>query len=284
MTFPTHVGTPPDELGREVEARGFDVMLFAEHTHVPVESSVRPRGGTIPMDYRRVLDPFVSLTAAASSTQRLRLGTGVYLALQRDPISIAKATATLDHISRGRLVFGVGFGWNQPEMANHGVDPTRRRSITREHMLAVRRLWEDEVAEFKGEHVQITPSWFEPKPVQKPGPPVFLGCDAGPSNFRHIAEWGDGWYPSRHLDRIESSISELRAAYADAGRATDSVRVMVCTGDPNAAGAGESVDIALLDRLAAAGVECAILPTPPGPIDVQTPVLDMYAGVIDRYA
>jgi len=283
MTFPTHIGTPPDELGRAVEGHGFEVLLFAEHTHVPLESSDRPRGGQIPEDYHRVLDPFIALTAAALSTTRLRIGTGIFLAAQRDPIVIAKATGTLDHLSGGRLIFGVGFGWNGPEMANHGMDPAHRRAITREHLLAVRRLWEDEVAEFHGKYVEISPSWMEPKPCQRPGPPVFLGADAGPGAFGHLAEWADGWYPSRHFDTIEESIAQLRAAWAAAGRDPDLVQVMACAGDPNAPGAGAVVDFELLDRFAAAGVSCTILPVPPGAFDRQGPVLETYATAIARY-
>ena len=119
--------------------------------------------------------------------------------------------------------------------------------------------------------------------MQQPCPPVFLGCDAGPSNFRHIAEWGDGWYPSRHFNRIESSIKDLRLAFEAAGRAGDSARVMVCTGDPNAL-SGDGVDLELLDRLQLAGVECAILPLPSGTRDAQAPILDRFAAVIDRYS
>jgi probable F420-dependent oxidoreductase len=283
MTFPTSVGSAPNVFATAVEEHRFDSMLFAEHTHIPIASSERPRGGTIPADYRRVLDPFVALTAAASATSTLRIGTGIFLASHRDPISIAKATATLDVLSGGRLVFGVGFGWNQQEMANHGVDPSRKRSITREHMLAVRRLWTDDVASFEGDFVRITPSWIEPKPVQQPNPPIFLGADGGPGTFRHVAEWADGWYPNRHYDRIVELMAQLVHACEEAGRPPSSVKVMACAGDPNADGAGSSVDWALLDRLQTAGVESVILPVPPGPIDRQEPVLALYATAVDRY-
>ena len=276
MTFVTSAGAPPDQFAVAAEERGFDLLLLAEHTHVPLESSERPRGGPIPDDYRRVLDPFVSLAFAAAATSRIRIGTGIYLVAQRDPISVAKATATLDLLSSGRLVFGVGFGWNAGELRNHGVDPTKRRAITREHVEAIRALWEDDVASYDGEHVSIKPSLMEPKPVQRPGPPVLLGADAGPLAFEHVAAWADGWYPSRHFERIDQSITLLDDALEAAGRARGSATVMACLGDPNAPAAGESVNHALVERLRASGVDGVVLPVPPGPIDGQRRVLDRY--------
>ncbi|MER3452197.1 MAG: LLM class F420-dependent oxidoreductase, partial [Acidimicrobiia bacterium] len=188
---------PVAELARELEARGYWSLYIPEHTHIPISRRTPPPTGDpeLPEEYRRTLDPFVALASAASVTSRLRLGTGVCLVAQHDPIVLAKTTATLDLVSGGRFVFGIGFGWNEEEAADHGVPFRRRRAVAREKVLAIQRLWEDEVASFAGEHVRFEPSWSWPKPVQRPRPPVMIGGTGGPALFAHIAEYADGWMP-----------------------------------------------------------------------------------------
>src|SRR5438477_9837076 len=174
--FATDQTISPSEVAREAEARGFRSMYLPEHTHVPTSRRTRPATGDaeLPEEYKRTLDPFVALTAAAAVTTTIRLGTGVCLVAQRDPIVTAKEVATLDLLSGGRVTFGIGFGWNHEEMESHGVEPERRRDIAREKTLTIKRLWADDVASFHGEYVHLEPSWSWPKPTQRPGPPVLI--------------------------------------------------------------------------------------------------------------
>jgi len=159
--FATDQTIPIAQLAREVEARGFDSLYLPEHTHIPISRRTPPATGdeVLPEEYKRTLDPFVALAVAAAVTERIRLGTGVLLPAQREPIVTAKAAATLDVMSGGRTVLGVGFGWNEDELADHGVTMAERRAVAREHMLAMQALWSDEVADFEGDHVQVSPSW-----------------------------------------------------------------------------------------------------------------------------
>src|SRR5205085_1071678 len=157
------------ELARALEERGFESLFVPEHTHIPTSRRTPyPAGEPLPDEYRRTFDPFVALTAAAAATERIKLGTGICLVAQHHPINAAKATASIDLVSNGRFVFGVGFGWNQDEMEDHGVEPKRRRAQCREHVLAIKSLWQDEEASFDGEFVHLPPSWSWPKPVQRP--------------------------------------------------------------------------------------------------------------------
>ncbi len=194
--FVTDTTISPVDLARQAEERGFSSLYLPEHTHIPTSRRTpAPTGEPLAQEYRRTMDPFVSLAAAASVTSRIRLGTGICLVAQRDYLVTAKAVATLDVLSDGRFVFGVGYGWNADEMASHDLDPTRRRQILREKVLAMKRLWSDDVASFQGKHVHLAPSWAWPKPTQKPYPPIMLGGAPGPTLFKHIAEFADGWLP-----------------------------------------------------------------------------------------
>ncbi len=205
-------------LAREVEARGFDSLYLPEHTHIPISRLTPPPTGDaeLPEEYRRTLDPFVALAAAAAVTERIRLGTGIALPAQREPIVTAKAVATLDHLSGGRAVLGVGFGWNQDELADHGVSMAERRDVAREVMLTMQALWTEEVASFDGDHVHLSPSWAWPKPVHG-HLPVLLGGAPGPKLFAHIAEYGDGWMPVGGTG-LSTAIPELRRVVSEAGR------------------------------------------------------------------
>lgn len=208
------------DLAVEAEARGFYSLYIPEHTHIPTSRlTPAPTGDSeLADDYKRSLDPLVSLGACAAVTKKLKLGTGVALVVEHDPIAYAKEWATLDFISGGRAVCGVGYGWNKEEMADHGVDYATRRERTREYMLAMNALWRDEVAEFKGEYVSFEPSWAWPKPVQQPRIRTLIGGAPGPKMFGAIAEWADGWIPIGGAG-IRDSLPALRDAWSRQGRA-----------------------------------------------------------------
>ncbi len=196
LIFPTDRTIRPDELARALEERGYESLWVAEHTHIPLSRRTPyPGGGDLPDMYWRTMDPFVALTAAAMATTTLKVGTGICLVNQHHPINAAKQTASLDHLSGGRFLYGVGVGWNEDEMEHHGADPAKRRTIARENILATKALWTQEEASFDGEYVSFSPSASFPKPVQEPHPPVIMGGAGGPVTFRHIVEYCDGWMP-----------------------------------------------------------------------------------------
>jgi probable F420-dependent oxidoreductase len=207
--FSTEWSMPVHELARAAEDRGLHSVYVPEHTHIPTSRRTAPPTGDdeLKEEYKHTLDPLVTLAAAAAVTERIRLGTGICVVAQREPIVTAKAVATLDFLSGGRVEFGIGYGWNHEEMENHGIDVKRRRDVVREHMLAMKALWTDDVASFDGEFVHLEPSWSWPKPVQPGGPPILLGGAPGPKLFAHIAEYADGWIPTR-----ESSTTTRRSA------------------------------------------------------------------------
>ncbi|MEU0572287.1 TIGR03619 family F420-dependent LLM class oxidoreductase [Nonomuraea sp. NPDC005983] len=262
--FTTDLSMPVADLARAAEERGFASLYVPEHTHIPVSRRTPPPGGqdVLPEEYKRTLDPLVTLSFAAAATERLTVGTGVLLAAQRDPIVTAKAIATLDHLSGGRVVVGVGFGWNVEEIANHGVAYRTRRDVTRLHVLAMRALWRDEVAEFDG----FEPSWSWPKPVS--GPPVYLGGAAGPKLFAHIAEYGDGWMPIGGRG-IRAALPALAEACEKAGRPM--ARVIPF---------GTLPTREKLDYYAGLGIEEAVATLPSGPPDAVLSLLDEYARLL----
>ncbi|WP_151477371.1 LLM class F420-dependent oxidoreductase [Streptomyces albicerus] len=195
-TFLTDEGIGPATLGPALEERGFDALFLAEHTHIPVSRETPyPGGGDLPRMYYRTLDPFVALGAAAAATRSLLLGTGIALVIQRDPIITAKEVATLDLISGGRAVFGVGAGWNREEMRNHGTQPRNRGRLMDERIRAIIELWTHEEAEFHGEFVDFAPVICRPKPVQRPHPPIYVG-GGSERTFARVAEYGSAWMPS----------------------------------------------------------------------------------------
>ena len=249
-------------------------MWVPEHTHIPTSRKTPwPGGALLPEEYRRTLDPFVALTAAAAVTTQLKVGTGVCLVAQHDAINLAKSVASLDLVSNGRVVFGVGVGWNVDEMEDHGVDPTRRRSHVRETVLAMKGLWTQEAAGFDGEFVKFSPSWSWPKPVQKPHPPVLMGGGGGPVTFRHIVEYCDGWMPIHGRRNVMEKLPELRAAAETAGRdpATIEIGIFGCPAKPD-----------VIESYREAGVTRCVLGLPPEGADVVLPLLDRYAELTTR--
>ncbi len=217
--FATDRSLPVADFARAVAERGFDAVLLPEHTHIPVSTEAPyPGGGDLPERYRRTLDPYVALSIVAAQTD-LKIGTCISLVAQHDPIALAKTIATLDFVSGGRFSLGVGYGWNVPELANHGHEAAKRRAIVREYVQLMRALWQDTEAEFHGEHANLSPSWAWPKPVQQPSVPVLLGCRPTPSGCAEIAAWADGWISyGNDLDLFASQVTTLRWRWTDAGR------------------------------------------------------------------
>ncbi len=204
---------------------------------------------------------------AAGATERLVVGTGICLVAQREPIVTAKAAATLSHLSGGRFVLGVGFGWNEDEIANHGVAMSERRAIAREHVLAMQALWRDDVASFRGKHVDLAPSWAWPKPVPRSGPPVLIGGAAGPKLFAHIAEYADGWIPIGGRG-VRAALPELQRACEERGRDPRTLRLVPF---------GTLPDPGKLEYYASIGIDEVVLRLPSGSADAVLPVLDGYA-------
>jgi probable F420-dependent oxidoreductase len=209
-TFVTDEGIAPGALARAIEERGFDSLFIAEHTHIPLSrKSPWPGGAELPRKYYRSLDPFVTLTAAAAATEHLLLGTGVALIVQRDPIITAKEVASLDLMSGGRMIFGIGVGWNREEMENHGTDPRTRGKLMNERIQAMIEIWTNDEAEFHGHYVDFDPIAAWPKPKQKPYPPIYVG--GGRQAFDRIAEFGDAWLPNRMTpSKLEPMLGKLR--------------------------------------------------------------------------
>lgn len=257
------------ELGPAAEQAGFESLWVAEHSHIPTNRlSSWPTGGELPKHYWHTMDPFVALTVAATSTKTLRLGTGICLLVERDPIHTAKEVASLDHISNGRFLFGVGGGWNREEMAGHGTDFSKRWKLLRERVEAMKAIWTQEVSEYHGEMVDFGPMWSWPKPVQKPHPPVILG-GSGPKILERVVRYGDGWMPNR--GQVIERIPELQRLAEAAGRGPIPV-----TTYPRAS----AEDI---ERFAQAGVERCIYYVPPDGRDAALAKLEELERLVRPY-
>lgn len=271
--FPTEYSIRLDELARAAEARGFESLFVTEHTHIPVSRRTPwPGGGPLPQEYAHTLDPFVGLAAAAAVTTRLRVGTGVCLVPQRDPIATAKAVASLDLLSDGRFLFGIGAGWNQDEMENHGTAYATRFRVMRERVLAMKEIWTREEAEFHGQFVDFDPVWSYPKPVQRPHPPILLGGESE-HTLRRVVEFCDGWFPRGRGGEgpVLAALAELRVLATGAGRDMRTISVNVFGARPEAAA---------LARYAEAGITRAILRLPSEGRERILPLLDEYAKLV----
>ena len=273
--FLTDRDMTPADLGRAVEDRGFDSLYLPEHTHLPVRADTPPAlvEGVHLDDYRRSLDPFVALSMAAAVTERITLGTGVVLAAQHDPIVLGKLIATLDQLSGGRVVFGLGFGWNREEAADHGVPFGERRAVAREHVLCMQALWSQEQAEFHGHYVDLDPCWSWPKPVQQPRVTTLVGGGAHPGVFDAIAEYADGWLPIGGSGLAEA-LPRLRKAVEAHGRDPGSVRVVPF---------GTVPGVEKLERYRDLGVDEVVLRVPSGTADEMLAVLDAHAAYVERF-
>jgi len=259
--FTSDRGITPAECARAAEEHGFDTFYVPEHTHIPVKrDAAHPMTGdaSLPDDrYLRTLDPWVSLATAAQATSRIRLGTAVALPVESDPITLAKAIATLDHLSGGRVTLGAGFGWNTDELTDHHVPAARRRDVLREYVEAMRALWTDDVAAYEGEFVSFGPSWAYPKPAQA-HVPLVVGAGGGPKTFAWIARHADGWMTTPTETGLAEKAAALHAAWSDAGRDGEPQIHALATSKPTPE---------LLAAWAAAGVTDAIwgLPDKPAP-------------------
>jgi len=265
--FSGDYGLAPPALGRAVEQRGFESLFYAEHTHIPVASS-RPDGRPV-RDYAETYDPFVALSAVAAVTTILNLGTAVCLVTERDPIVTAKAVSSLDRVSGGRFLFGVGAGWNRQELANHGTDPRTRMALLADRVNAMRRIWTDEEAEYHGRFVNFDPIWSWPKPVQRPHPPVLVGGN-GPGTEDRVLAFGDAWLPQcgplASVEELEQRIGALRRRASAVGREAMPVTLF-----------GAIPEQPMLEAFAGAGVDRCLLPLPSGGAADLLATLDEWA-------
>jgi probable F420-dependent oxidoreductase len=268
--FPTDYTVGPAELGRAAEAAGFESLFFAEHTHIPASRDTpRPGGGELPQRYWHTHDPFVALTAVAMVTERLRIGTGVCLIIERDPITTAKEVASVDVLSGGRFEFGIGAGWNREEMRDHGTDPKRRFSIMRERVEAMKAIWTQDEPEYHGEHVEFGPMWSWPKPLQDPHPPVIVG-GTGEKVLDRVLAYGDMWMPNRVADptTLGPRVAELRE------RAGRHVPVIYYGAEPTDE---------FVEYLTEAGVDRALLQLPDGEPSEVLELVERFAELAARH-
>jgi probable F420-dependent oxidoreductase len=267
--FPTDYAIRPAELGRLAEEHGFESLLLPEHTHIPVSRRTPyPGGGELPREYSHTYDPFVALGTIAEATERLLIGTGICLVVERDPIVTAKEVASLDHLSDGRFLFGVGAGWNREEMENHGTDPRRRFSLMRERIEAMKAIWTQDEAQYHGEHVDFDPIWSWPKPVQDPHPPVLVGGN-GKKVLDRVVAYGDEWMPNvgrANVGELEPRIAELQEKARAAGR-----------GEIPVSGFGAPRDVESVERLREIGFHRLFWYVPPEPRDEVAKRVERYA-------
>jgi len=268
--FPTDYSITPADLAVSAEERGFDSMWFAEHSHIPVSrKSPWPGGADLPKMYYDTFDHFVALASAASVTTKIKLATGICLVVQRDPIHTAKEVASLDHLSKGRFLFGIGAGWNAEEMEDHGTDFKRRFKVMRERIEAMKALWAENEAEYHGEFVDFDPTFAWPKPVQRPHPPIHVG-GGFPGAAKRAVRYGDGWMPIYGRDDITEYLPEFRKMAEEAGRdpATLEVSIFGCVAKPD-----------VLEKFRDAGVTRCVFGLPPADRETVLPILDGYAEV-----
>ncbi|MDQ6919887.1 MAG: LLM class F420-dependent oxidoreductase [Candidatus Dormibacteraeota bacterium] len=268
--FPTDQSIAVGELVREVEDRGFESFWVPEHTHIPVSRRTPyPAGGDLPEYYKRTLDPLVALTIAAQNSSRLLLGFGIVLVVERDPITTAKAVASLDLVSNGRVLFGIGGGWNREEMENHGTDPKLRWRLLRERVLAMREIWTREEAEFHGDFVDFDPIWSWPKPLQSPLP-VLVGGNTE-NSMKRVIEYGDGWIPNAGRSRLISQVPVFRRLCDESGRGHLPLTVYGTRPSPEAIAEYESL-----------GVDRLVFWMPSRPRDDVLRELEIVAGLLAK--
>jgi len=274
MMFPTDDAVAPDELARLAEERGFESLFFPEHTHIPASrESPYPGGGELPRMYSHTYDPFVALTAAAAATERLKVATGICLVIERDPITTAKEVASLDRLSGGRFLFGVGAGWNREEMENHGTDPDRRFGVMRERIEAMKAIWTEDEASYHGRYVDFERIWSWPKPVQDPHPPVIVGGN-GERVLDRVIAYGDEWMPNRieSVEELGARVEQLGEMAAEAGREPPKVGLY--------AAPAKAAEMASYEGI---GVSRYVLFVPPVPRPEAEVRLDHLAGVVEEY-
>ena len=268
--FPTHDAPGPGEVARLVEEHGHAAIYFAEHTHIPASRETPyAGGGELPRRYAHTYDLFVALTAAAAATSHLRVGSGICLVVERDPITTAKEVASVDHLSGGRLEFGVGAGWNREEMRNHGTDPTKRMAILRERVEAMKAIWTQDEASYSGEHVSFEGIWSYPKPAQRPHPPILVGGD-GPTVEERVLAFGDGWFPNYRGDA-----DILRRARELLGRADRAIEVHML---------GVPADAKEIERVYESGARRAVRWLPSGSRSVVEREIERWETAIAEFS
>jgi len=272
--FPTDYSISVTELGRSAEDLGFESVFFPEHTHIPSSRrSPWPGGSELPMEYSHTLDPFVALGAVAAVTSTIMLGTGICLVIERDPIVLAKEVASLDFLSGGRVLFGIGGGWNLEEMENHGTKPSQRWKILRERMLAMKQIWTQDEASYHGDFVDFDAIWSWPKPVQKPHPPVIIGGN-GPRTLERVMEFGDEWMPiGGRGAALGERIAELQAMAAAAGRQPIPVTIFGVRPDP-----------AVIEHYQSQGVTRCVFGIPSAPAQTVLPLLERCAEAAKQFS
>jgi len=270
--FPTEYAIHIAELARAAESRGFESLFVPEHTHIPT-SRRSPWGGgpNLPEEYWHTRDPFVTLAIASAATTMLKLATGICLVIERDPIVTAKCVASLDVLSNGRFLFGIGGGWNAEEMENHGTDFKSRFALLRERVLAMKTIWTEKESSFHGRFVNFDPIWAYPKPAQRPHPPILLGGESG-HTLQRVVDFCDGWLPrARSGFDLAPGLADLKARATRAGRDMKTISVTVF---------GASPDRAVLERYAALGVTRVTLGLPSKDREAVLPLIDQYAKLI----
>ena len=272
--FFTDYSMAPGELGKVLEERGFESIWAPEHSHIPLSRKTPfPAGGDLPKKYYDAMDPFVTLTMAAAATRTLKVGTGVCLVAQRDPIQTAKLVASIDTVSGGRFLFGIGNGWNRDEMENHGTDFSKRHKLARERVEAMKAIWTQSKAEYHGELVNFDPMMTWPKPVQKPHPPVIVG-GAFPYSARRAVRYGDGWIPQASrgsYSEIADMIPEFRKMATEAGRDPHSIEITVWF---------PKTDADLMKRYQDLGVSRVVFNLESEKADTILPVIDSLAAMM----
>jgi probable F420-dependent oxidoreductase len=269
--FPTQYSIGPAEVAGAAEDVGLESIWFPEHTHIPRETRFPMGDGTVPEHYRSTLDPFVALAVAAGATKSIKLATGIALIPQRDPITLAKEVASLDLISNGRVILGIGAGWNEPETRNHGTDFDHRFKVMKERVLAMKELWTKDEAEFHGETLDFGPVWSWPKPVQKPHPPIIIG-GTGPHTLKRVAEYADGWMPiafTLSFDDLAARIAEVTSMAAARGKPKPEITVF-----------GVPVDKKGIEQFAAAGVDRAVWGLESAPAETVIPQIKLYGEAL----
>lgn len=271
--FPTDYAIQPVELAKAVEERGFESLFLPEHTHIPASRrSPWPGGAELPTEYWHTHDPFVALSAAAAVTSTIKLGTGILLVPERDPIVTAKCIASLDMISNGRVIVGIGAGWNAEELEDHGVAFKDRWQVTKESVEAMRAIWTHEEAEYHGRFVDFPPLWSYPKPVQPGGPPILLGAQSK-WGYARVVDYCDGWMPIYGRSDMRPGLEELRRIAAEQGRSMDEISLSVFGARDSEKGVAE---------LIALGFQRIVLGLPPADAATVLPLLDRYAQFAER--
>ena len=271
VTFQDDFAIRPDEVARAAEERGFESIFFIDHTHIPVRRTTPyPLGGDLPKDYYHNHDLFVAMSFAAAATKKIKIGSGICLVIERDPFTLAKEVASLDVLSNGRVIFGIGGGWNREEMEDHGTQFGTRWKLLRERIEAMKAIWRNDEAEYHGELVDFEKIWSWPKPAQKPHPPILLGGH-GEKAFDRVIRYCDGWLPLTWVDQnIIPEIQELRERARKAGRDPKTISVTVFGAKP---------DAAQLAAYAEAGVERVLFGLPNAGVDKVLPALDRLANL-----